>query len=94
MLFISIKGINWLRKDRNRLLSKRMSTIYSKVTIEKNWPSQNFDFLSLKLKIYVLKPKSPRIVLKNINFNKNETEIKMENPTYSLRETNLVVQLI
>ena len=28
---------------------------------------------------------------KNINFNKNETEPKMENPTHSFRETNLVL---
>ena len=26
-----------------------MSNIYLKVTIEKNWPSQNLDFLSLKI---------------------------------------------
>ena len=32
----------------NRLLSKEMSNIYLKVTVEKNWRSQNFDFLSLK----------------------------------------------
>ena len=31
---------------------------------------------------------------KNIYFNKNETESKMENPTHSFRETNLVCQLI
>ena len=30
---------------------------------------------------------------KNINF-KNKTESKMENPTHSFRETNLVLQLI
>ena len=30
------KGINRLRKETNRLLSKRMSNIYLKVTIEKN----------------------------------------------------------
>ena len=42
-----------------------------------------------------LKSKSPCILLnKNINFNKNETESKMENPTHSFRETNLVLQLI
>ena len=29
-------------------------------------------------------------VKESINFNKNETELKMENPTHSLRETNLV----
>ena len=32
----------------NKLISKGMSNIYWKVTIEKNWRSQNFDFLSLK----------------------------------------------
>ena len=30
------------------LISKGMSNIYSKVTFEKNWHSQSFDFLSLK----------------------------------------------
>ena len=29
-----------------------------------------------------------------INFNKNEMESKMENPTQSFRKTNLVLQLI
>ena len=29
---------------------------------------------------------------KNINFNKNETESKMENPTHIFRETNLVLK--
>ena len=28
------------------------------------------------------------------NFNKNETEAKVENPTHSFRETNLVPQII
>ena len=31
---------------------------------------------------------------KNINFNKMETESKMENPSHSFREINLVLQLI
>ena len=35
-------------KERSRLISKEMSNIYFKVTIEKNWGSQNFDFLILK----------------------------------------------
>ena len=49
MLFNSIKEINRLRKERNRLLSKGMSNIYLKVTIEeKIWRSQNFDFLGVK----------------------------------------------
>ena len=28
-----------------------------------------------------------------VNFNKNETESKMENPTHSFRKTNLVLQV-
>ena len=43
----------------------------------------------------VSKSKSPYILSnKNINFNKNGTESKMENPTCSFRETNIVLQLI
>ena len=30
----------------------------------------------------------------NINFNKNETESKMENPTQNLIEMNLILELI
>ena len=48
MFFNSIKESNTLRKEINRLLIKGMSNIYLKVTIGKNWRSQNFDFLSLK----------------------------------------------
>ena len=48
MLFNSVKEINRLRIEINRLLSKGMSDNYLKVTIEKNWLSQNIDFLSLK----------------------------------------------
>ena len=44
-----IKKINRLRKEINRLLSEGMPNIYIKVTIEKKWRSQNFDFLSLKI---------------------------------------------
>ena len=46
MFFNSIKEINRLRIDIDRLLNKEMSNIYLKVAIEeKNWRSQNFDFL-------------------------------------------------
>ena len=48
MFFNSIKEINRLRKEINKLLSKGMSNIYFKGTVEKNWRSQSFDFLSLK----------------------------------------------
>ena len=43
----SLKEIYMLRKEINRLLSKEMLNIYSKVTTEETWHSQNFDFLSL-----------------------------------------------
>ena len=33
-------------------------------------------------------------VAQNINFNKNETELKIENSSNSARETNLVLQII
>ena len=41
MFFSSMKGIN-------RLISKGMSDIYLKVTIEKSWLSQNLNFVNLK----------------------------------------------
>ena len=41
MLFSSIKELN-------SLISKGMSNIYLKNTIEKKWCTHNFDFLSLK----------------------------------------------
>ena len=48
MFFSSIKEINRLLNEINRLISKGMSNIYLKVTIEKKWRTQNFNFLSLK----------------------------------------------
>ena len=42
------KWINKLRKQINKLLSKEMSNIYLKISIEKSWHSQLFDLLSLK----------------------------------------------
>ena len=43
----------------------------------------------------ILKSKGPCILFnKSIKFNKNETESKMENPTHSFRETNLLLLLI
>ena len=108
MFFNSVKEINRLRKEINRLLRKGMWNIYLKATIEKNWRFQNFDILGSSnsrryhwiLKIYcvfnferncdVLKSKSECILLnKNINFNKNEMESKMEKSTHILRGTNL-----
>ena len=52
-------------------------------------------YFNFEEKYDVLKGKSPYILLnKNKNFKKNKTESKMENPTYSFRKTNLVLQLI
>ena len=55
LVFILLNLSRWmpagcfsLIKETNRLLSTGMSNIYLKVTIEKKWPTQNFDFLSLK----------------------------------------------
>ena len=42
-----------------------------------------------------LKSKNPGFLLnKNINFNENENKSKMENPTHSFREMNLLLQLL
>ena len=41
----------------------------------------------------VLKSKSGYFQLdKNINFNKNEAELKIENPTHKFRDPNIVIQ--
>ena len=54
-----------------------------------------FYYFNFERSYDVLKSKSPYILLKkNKNFDINETESKMENPTHSFRETNLVLQLI
>ena len=49
-------------------------------------------YFNFKRNYDVLNSKSPCILLdKNVNFNRNETESKMENPTHSFREANLVL---
>ena len=51
--------------------------------------------LILKRNYDALKSKSPFILLnKDINFNKNGTDSKMKDPTYSFREVNVALQLI
>ena len=53
-----------------------------------------FYYFNFERNYDVLKSKSPCILLnKNINFNKNETELKIGNPTHNFREKNLVLQL-
>ena len=55
-----------------------------------------FYYFSFERNQNVLKSKKSSCILlnKSINFNKNETESKIENPTCSFGETNLVLQLI
>ena len=49
MFYNSVKEINRLRKGINKLLSKGISNIYLKVTIEeKHWGPQKSDFPGLK----------------------------------------------
>ena len=43
-----LMDVSSIKEIKSKLLSKGMSNLYFKVTIEKNWCSQNFDFLSLK----------------------------------------------
>ena len=47
---------------------------------------RNYDILKSKCRCFLLN--------KNINFNKIETESKMENPTHTFRGINLVLQLM
>ena len=52
-----------------------------------------FNYFNFERNCDVIKSKSSCILLnRNINFNKNETEPKMENSTHCFRETNLVLQ--
>ena len=54
-----------------------------------------FYYFNFERNYDVLKSKNPCFLLtKNINFNKNETEPKMENLTYIFRLMNLALQLI
>ena len=54
-----------------------------------------FYYLNFERNHDVLKSKSRYFLMnKNINFDKNETQSKLENPTHTFRETNVVLQLI
>ena len=93
MLFISVKVINRLWKELNRLSSKGMSNIYLKATIEKKWHTQIFDFLSLNLSSFKLS--SFLLHLKNqvsdsksvcsvsiIDFERNYDVLKSKSPSF------------
>ena len=49
VFFNSIQETHRFRTEINRLLSKGISNICLKVSIEKKGPTQNFDILSLKI---------------------------------------------
>ena len=53
-----------------------------------------FNYFNFERNYDLLKPKRPCILLNNEKALKHETESKMENPTHSFIETNLVLQLI
>ena len=54
-----------------------------------------FYYFNFESNYDVSKSKTPCILLnKNMSFNKNETESKMENLTHNFKEANLVLQLI
>ena len=56
------------------------------------WP---FNYFIFERSYDVLKSKNSCILLnKNINFDKDGTELKVENPTHSFREPNLIFKLI
>ena len=100
------EGINRLRNEINGLLSKRMSNIYNFIEFynfllqfkdqsSASKPGVAFLYFNSERNYDALKSKSTCILLnKNINFNKNEIESKMKNPTHGFRETNLALQLI
>ena len=48
LVFKIMESLQCILKEINRLISKGMSNIYLKVTIEKKWRTQRFDYLSLK----------------------------------------------
>ena len=98
--FLSVKSLSpgqFLGSSKSRryywILKCLAATETSEVWEQKYvWLLYCFDF---ERNYEVLKSQSPRILLnKNINFNKNETVSKMENPTHSCREKNLVLQLL
>ena len=54
-----------------------------------------FYYFNFEMNYDVLESKSSWILFnKNIDFNKNETESKMENPIHRFRQKNLLLQLI
>ena len=53
LVFKIMESLQCILKEINRLISKGMSNIYLKVTIEKKWRTQRFDYLSLRVCLQV-----------------------------------------
>ena len=87
-LKVTIENKNWHSQNFNFTGMENLSPCQV-------WEVVAFLLFSLWKELWRFKVKESCILLsKNINFNKNKTESKMENPTHSFRETNLVHQLI
>ena len=82
----SSRRYHWILK---RLVATSKSVVWKKKYV---WLFHYFNF---ERNHDALKPKSACILLnKNINFNENEMESKLENSTHVFREKNLLLQLI
>ena len=79
-----------------RIFKLLVSTLKSEVLDCLGWNCVWVSFYFYFQRNYdVLKSKSPCFLLnKNIKFNKNDTELIMENPTHNFREINHVLQLL
>ena len=101
-LKVIIEGKNWCSQNFDFSGFKRFvtrSVLGSSNSRRYHWIGSKivllFYYFNFERNYGVLETKSPYIFLnKNINFIKNETESKIENPSHSLTETNLVLQLI
>ena len=92
--FVTRSVLGSSNSRRYHWIFKRFVPTYKSDVWEQNCV-QLFYYFNFESSYDVLKANSPCILLnKNINFNKNETESQIENPTSSFRETDLVLQPI
>ena len=79
-------------KKRNRLFKTSAPSIYKYNTLIKMDVNVQTNCFNFERHYGILQSKSPCILLnKSINFNKNGTESKIENPSQNFRETNLIL---
>ena len=70
--FSSIKEI---KRAIDKLLNKGMINIYLKVTIEKKWRTQNFDFVT---KLFFIKSSPPGQLLENFNLRRYRCKVQQQ----------------